>query len=75
VLSNRIERVRTVIFINNKMRRYYGKKYYRQTATSSRGRAQAGQPFSKGGANQERTSQGTVRVIQSTEAKIEDIKL
>jgi hypothetical protein len=45
------------IYINKQMRRYYGKKYDRQTSANSGGRAQKGHITCKSGCDESGTGQ------------------
>ena len=63
--SSIIESVNRVILINNHIRRYYGKKYYRQAQAGSGGRTQAGFFAGKARPNKGGNSQGKVGISKN----------
>ena len=62
MIGNEMLGVLRTIYINKQMRRYYGKKYDRQTAINSGSRAQARYLVSKGRCDQSRISKIKARI-------------
>jgi len=70
VLSDIYIRVKRTIFINNQVRRYYGKKYYRQTSSDKNGGTQERLFISQARANQKRVSESEAGIGKGEKAEI-----
>jgi hypothetical protein len=74
-ISESIQRAKQTLFNNLQVRRYYGKKYYRQTTRSAGGGAQTRYTANKAGSSKGRFSQSTTGIIQSQKIQIINDKL
>jgi len=70
VLSEVYSRVKRVIFINNQVRKYYGKEYHRQTSIGEGGGTQARLIARQARANQKRASESKAGIEPSSETKV-----
>jgi len=73
MISEQYQRVKRVIFINNQLRKYYGKKYYRQTAPSESGGAQTRLIANQSRASKSRLSEGEAGTSTGKETEIINI--
>jgi hypothetical protein len=62
MIGNEMLGVLRAIYINKQMRRYYGKKYDRQTSANKGRRTQAGHITCKGRCDQSRTGKIKARI-------------
>jgi len=74
-ISESIQRAKQSLFNNLQVRRYYGKKYYRQTKSGSGSGAQTRYTANKAGSSQGRFSKGAAGIIQSQKIQIINDKL
>lgn len=70
MISEHYQRIKQVILINKQVRRYYGKKYYRQASAGESGGTQTRLSINQARASQSRFSEGEARVAKSQETEI-----
>lgn len=70
MISEHYQRVKQVIFINNQLRKYYGKKYYRQAASSESSGAQTRLIANQSRASKSRSSKGEAGTSSGKETEI-----
>lgn len=70
MLSEHYQRVKRTIFINNQVRKYYGKKYHRSSSAGQSGGAQERLFINQSRASKSRLSKGEVRIEPSPETEI-----
>ena len=70
MISEQYKRIKRVIIINNQLRKYYGKKYYRQAASGESGRAQTRLTINQSRASKSRLSESETGTSSGKETEI-----
>lgn len=70
MISEQYQQAKRVIFINKQLRRYYGKKYYRQAQTGESGRAQTRLTINQSRASKSRLSESEAGTGSGKETEV-----